>query len=91
MHKMIHRQRIGEHYSRSPIDNATNEFAEAISKSGFQEIAITTHHAAKTYDLPSYHRDPFDRLLIAQAICEPMKLLTADKMLARYTELVITV
>jgi PIN domain nuclease of toxin-antitoxin system len=68
-----------------------NEFAKAISQSGFQEIAITTHHAAKTYDLPSYHRDPFDRLLIAQAICEPMKLLTADKMLARYTELVITV
>jgi len=69
----------------------TNEFAEAISQSGFREIAITVRHAAKTYDLPSYHRDPFDRLLIAQAICEPLKLLTADKMLARYSELVITV
>jgi PIN domain nuclease of toxin-antitoxin system len=68
-----------------------NEFVEAVIQSGFQEIVITMHHAAKTYDLPSYHRDPFDRLLIAQAICEPMKLLTADKMLARYTELVITV
>jgi PIN domain nuclease of toxin-antitoxin system len=68
-----------------------NEFVEAISHSGFQEIAITARHAAKIYDLPSYHHDPFDRLLIAQAICEPLKLLTADKMLARYSELVITV
>ena len=67
-----------------------NEFAEAISQSGFQEIAITARHAAAVYDLPSYHRDPFDRLLIAQAICEPLKMLTADKMLARYSELVIT-
>jgi len=40
---------------------------------GFQELAITARHAAKIYDLPSYHRDPFDRLLIAQAICEPLK------------------
>jgi PIN domain nuclease of toxin-antitoxin system len=68
-----------------------NEFAEAITQSGFQELAITARHAAKIYDLPSYHRDPFDRLLIAQAICEPLKLLTADKMLARYSELIITV
>jgi PIN domain nuclease of toxin-antitoxin system len=44
-----------------------NEFAEAITQSGFQEIAITARHEAKTYDLPPYHRDPFDRLLIAQA------------------------
>ena len=62
-----------------------------INQSGFQELAITKHHAAKTYDLPSYHRDPFDHLLIAQAICEPLQLLTADKILARYSELVITV
>lgn len=68
-----------------------NEFVEAIRQSGFQELAIATHHASKTYDLPPYHRDPFDRLLIAQAICEPLKLLTADKLLARYSELIITV
>jgi len=73
------------------LEGDPNEFAEAINQSGFQELAITKHHAAKTYDLPSYHRDPFDHLLIAQAICEPLQLLTADKILARYSELVITV
>jgi PIN domain nuclease of toxin-antitoxin system len=73
------------------LEGDPNEFAEAIGQSGFQEIAITARHAAKVYNLPLYHRDPFDRLLIAQAISEPLKLLTADKVLARYSELVMTV
>jgi len=64
------------------LEGDPNEFAEAIGQSGFQEIAITARHAAKVYDLPLYHRDPFDRLLIAQAISEPLRLLTADKALA---------
>ena len=53
------------------LEGNPNEFAEAIVQSGFQEIAVTARHAAKVYDLPLYHRDPFDRLLIAQAISEP--------------------
>jgi PIN domain nuclease of toxin-antitoxin system len=52
------------------LEGDPNEFAEAIGQSGFQEIAITARHAAKVYDLPLYHRDPFDRLLIAQAISD---------------------
>lgn len=71
------------------LEGNPNEFAEAIDQSGFQEIAVTARHAAKVYDLPLYHRDPFDRLLIAQAISEPFRLLTADKILAQYSELVI--
>ncbi len=73
------------------LEGNPNEFAEAIVQSGFQEIAVTARHAAKVYDLPLYHRDPFDRLLIAQAISEPLRLLTADKLLAQYSELVMTV
>ena len=73
------------------LEGNPSEFAEAIVKSGFQEIAVTARHAAKVYDLPLYHRDPFDRLLIAQAISEPLRLLTADKVLAQYSELVMTV
>jgi PIN domain nuclease of toxin-antitoxin system len=73
------------------LEGNPNEFADAIGLSGFQEIAVTARHAARVYDLPLYHRDPFDRLLIAQAISEPLKLLTADKILARYSELVMTV
>jgi len=91
---LFHQCRFGKSLSRQnwgKLEGDPNEFVEAISQSGFQEIAITARHAAKTYDLPSYHRDPFDRLLIAQAICEPLKLLTADQILTRYSELVIIV
>jgi PIN domain nuclease of toxin-antitoxin system len=60
----------------------------AISESGFLELPITAAHAAEVYKLPELHRDPFDRLLIAQAICEPLLFLTADKMLMQYSSLV---
>jgi PIN domain nuclease of toxin-antitoxin system len=42
-------------------------------------------------DLPEIHRDPFDRLLVAQALCEPLRLVTADAHLAAYSNLVLTV
>jgi len=54
------------------------------------QLPISAHHAAKVHELPLYHRDPFDRMLIAQALSEPLRLLTADGMLSRYSELVIT-
>lgn len=67
------------------------QFAAAISQSGFRELTITARHAAKVSELPLYHRDPFDRLLIAQAISEPLRLLSADTVLRQYSELVMTV
>ncbi len=67
------------------------EFVIAISQSGFQELDITTRHAACVHDLPLLHRDPFDRLLLAQAVSEPMRFLTADGFLAKYSEMVLTV
>lgn len=60
----------------------------AIAASGFLELAISHRHAVKVAQLPSIHRDPFDRMLVAQAMCEPLKLLTADHALAAYSELV---
>ncbi len=48
-------------------------------------------HAAGVARLPPLHRDPFDRLLIAQAIAEPLKLLTADSQLEPYSELVVLI
>jgi PIN domain nuclease of toxin-antitoxin system len=41
--------------------------------------------------LPNFHADPFDRMLIAQALHEPLRLLTADAALARYSDMVIEV
>jgi PIN domain nuclease of toxin-antitoxin system len=62
--------------------------AAAIEDSGFAELPVTGRHAAAVARLPSHHADPFDRLLVAQALAEPLILLTADKTLARYSELV---
>jgi PIN domain nuclease of toxin-antitoxin system len=60
----------------------------AMEESGFLELYFTTQHAAFVAQLPPHHRDPFDRLLIAQAMAEPLVLLTADAQLAQYTDLV---
>ncbi|MBE0548688.1 MAG: type II toxin-antitoxin system VapC family toxin [Rubrivivax sp.] len=55
------------------------------------QLPMTWDHAAALRGLPRLHGDPFDRMLVAQAISEPMQLLTHDAMLARYTPLVTVV
>ena len=57
--------------------------------SGVQPLAIDWEHARRYRALPRLHRDPFDRMLVAQAIAEPMHLLTRDATLAQYSDLVI--
>jgi PIN domain nuclease of toxin-antitoxin system len=56
----------------------------ALPQMGLIELAVTAIHAAGIIDLPAIHRDPFDRLLIAQSITEPLTLLTNDALLGRY-------
>jgi PIN domain nuclease of toxin-antitoxin system len=51
---------------------------------GYEELPISGAHAAAVADLPLLHRDPFDRLLVAQAQVEGITLLTADALVARY-------
>ncbi|WP_397421213.1 type II toxin-antitoxin system VapC family toxin [Phenylobacterium sp.] len=51
---------------------------------GYVELAITSEHVVAVDSLPPLHRDPFDRLLIAQATAEGVTLLTSDKALAAY-------
>ena len=73
------------------IEADATSLADAIDGSGFQELAVSARHAAAVAKLPLHHTDPFDRLLIAQAMSEPMHLLTADAQLKPYSELVIQV
>lgn len=51
---------------------------------GYAELPITSQHAVSIDGLPPLHKDPFDRLLLAQATCEGITLVTADAQLARY-------
>lgn len=58
---------------------------------GFHELLVSPVHAAGVAKLPMHHRDPFDRLLIAQAIAEHLQLVTADPRLGAYSGLVTVV
>ena len=60
----------------------------ALARSGFAELPVTAVHAARVATLPAVHRDPFDRLLVAQSLAEPMTLLTNDGVLRGYGPLV---
>jgi len=55
-----------------------------MSANDFYELPITMDHCLRTSDLPVIHRDPFDRLLIAQALAEDIPLVTNDPAITRY-------
>ena len=65
--------------------------ASSIEASGYIELPIRATHAIQIQNLPPIHADPFDRMLVAQAMCEPLFLITVDRDLAKYSNLVITV
>lgn len=69
------------------IDADPAALTAEIRAAGFLELPITAAHAAKVCTLPDIHRDPFDRLLVAQAMCEPLQLFTADANVLKYTDL----
>jgi PIN domain nuclease of toxin-antitoxin system len=55
-----------------------------VNRAGFLELAVTTRLAEAAAQLPMHHRDPFDRMIVAQAIDEDLTLITADRRLAQY-------
>ena len=59
-----------------------------LNKLNVHELAISWLHSKQVKKLPHYHPDPFDRLIISQAISAPLILLTHDKVLAQYSDLV---
>ncbi|MBV8066885.1 MAG: type II toxin-antitoxin system VapC family toxin [Candidatus Eremiobacteraeota bacterium] len=65
-----------------------NRIAREAMSNGFEELPIGATAAARVADLALHHGDPFDRILIAQALCEPAKFFTADAALSPYSDLV---
>ncbi|HBS34942.1 MAG TPA: PIN domain nuclease [Parvularcula sp.] len=59
--------------------------------SGYSLLSIDARHAAACETLPHIHADPFDRMLVAQALTEPMRLVTSDKIVASYDASIIFV
>ena len=60
-------------------------------EAGYEFLPVTAVHAAAIESLPDFHRDPFDRLLVAQAQLEPMRLLSADSQVLSYNDNFIAV
>lgn len=70
------------------FDYSPEDIAQAAKDTGFVELPVRAAHASKVAHLPLHHRDPFDRLLIAQVLLLPAQLITADAALPPYSELV---
>lgn len=60
-------------------------------ESGYRFLPVEPEHAAAVEDLATHHADPFDRILVAQALVEPMRLMTHDPMVARYNDTIIEI
>ena len=75
---------IKNQLGRDDFNIEPRQLRTGLIKSGWQELSVTSEHAIATATLPFHHRDPFDRMLIAQAQVEGMTLLTSDSAVARY-------
>ena len=65
-------------------EDAGKAFAQLLEELGIMSLDVTLEHAARLRDLPQHHRDPFDRLIVAQAMAEDLTLVTHDRTLGRY-------
>ena len=69
---------------RQDLSIDVREWRTGMLGNGYQELGINSLHAMSVRDLPDLHKDPFDRLLLAQAMREDLTLVTADATLASY-------
>ena len=69
---------------RADLDVDPRVMRRGLLDHGYEELAVSGRHALAVVDLPPIHRDPFDRLLVAQATVEGITLLTTDATVARY-------
>jgi PIN domain nuclease of toxin-antitoxin system len=67
------------------LEATPEELIEGIERSGFVELPILAEHALTVYGLANHHKDPFDRMLVAQAISGPLLLLTVDPEVQKYS------
>lgn len=76
---------------RGDMPVSGQDAARFFRESGYRLLSIEAEHAAAIEALPAHHQDPFDRLLVAQALTEPMRLMTHDPLVARYSDTIIEI
>ncbi len=71
-------------WAAGKLDYVPERFGTMMQTSGFGHLAITAQHAIQSAALPRHHANPFDRMMIAQARCEALVLVTADRQISQY-------
>jgi PIN domain nuclease of toxin-antitoxin system len=73
------------------VTESPDQVMSEVLANGYKVLQIDPKHIFQVAKLPHHHNDPFDRLLLAQAMTEPLILLTSDRQLQKYSELVVLV
>lgn len=76
---------------RGDMPVSSQEAVRYFRESGYRFLTIEAEHALALESLPAHHQDPFDRILVAQAMVEPMRLLTHDATVALYSDTILKI
>lgn len=76
---------------RGDMPISSRDAVRFFRESGYRFLTVEAEHAMAVEELPPHHQNPFDRILVAQALVEPMRLLTHDQMVARYSDTIIEI
>ena len=82
---------IKHRLGRGDMPVSGQDAARYFRESGYRFLAVEAEHAAAVEDLAAHHPDPFDRIIVAQALFEPMRLITRDPVVALYSDSIIKV
>ena len=76
---------------RGDMPISSQDAMRYFQQSGYRFLPVEAEHAVAVEALPPHHHDPFDRILVAQSLVEPMRLLTHDALVACYSDTIINV
>lgn len=76
---------------RGGMPVSSQDAVRYFGESGYRFLAVEAEHAAAVEELAAHHQDPFDRILVAQALVEPMRLMTHDPLVALYSDTIIKI
>ncbi|MBU0499381.1 MAG: type II toxin-antitoxin system VapC family toxin [Gammaproteobacteria bacterium] len=76
---------------RGDMPVSSQDAARYFRESGYRILAVEAEHAVAVEDLAAHHQDPFDRILVAQSLVEPMRLMTHDPLVVLYSDTIIKI
>ncbi len=76
---------------RGDMPVSSHDAVRYFQESGYRFLPVEAEHAIAIEELATHHQDPFDRILVAQALVEPMRLMTHDALVARYSDTIIKI